>query len=144
MNEELQSTNEELETINDELRLRTDELNSSNAVFEAVLSGLSTAVLVVDDELRVRAWNGHATELWGLREHEVQGAYLPGLDVGLPVAEVAGIVTVAIDRGEEGEAELDALNRRGKSFRCRIRVVPMAAPGAMRGAIVQAEEVPAA
>ncbi len=144
MNEELQSTNEELETINDELRLRTDELNASNAVFESVLSGLSTAVLVVDDELRVRAWNGHATELWGLREDEVQGAYLPGLDVGLPVAEVAGIVTGAIDRGEEGEVELDALNRRGRSFRCRIRVVPMTALGAARGAIVQAEEVPAA
>jgi two-component system CheB/CheR fusion protein len=144
MNEELQSTNEELETINDELRQRTDELNASNAVFESVLSGLATAVLVVDDELRVRAWNGEATELWGLREDEVQGAYLPGLDIGLPVAEVARLVTGAIDSGAEAESELEAMNRRGRSFHCRIRVVPLAPPCAWRGAIVQAEEVTAA
>ena len=144
MNEELQSTNEELETINDELRLRTDELNSSNAVFESVLSGLETAVIVVDGEMRVKSWNGHATELWGLREPEVLGAHLTGLDIGLPVAEVVGTVAAAIDRGVEGEAELDAFNRRGRSFRCRIRVMPLAISGESRGAIVQAEEVPAA
>ena len=144
MNEELQSTNEELETINDELRLRTDELNSSNAVFETVLSGLATAVIVVDAEMRVKSWNGHATELWGLHEPEVLGAHLSGLDIGLPVAEVVGIVGAAIDRGAEGEAELDALNRRGRSFRCRIRVLPLAFSDELGGAIVQAEELPAA
>ena len=84
--------------------------------------GLSTAVLVVDDELRVRAWNGHATELWGLREDEVQGAHLPGLDIGLPVAEVAGIVTGAIDRERGGRGRA----RRAQSSR---EVVPLSDPG---------------
>jgi two-component system CheB/CheR fusion protein len=144
MNEELQSTNEELETINDELRQRTDALNESNAFLEAVLSGLGTAVIVVDHEMRVRAWNAEATELWGLREEEVQGAYLPNLDVGLPVTEVAGVVQAALSKGAEVGADLDAVNRRGRSLRCHVRAVPLVgAGGVVQGAIVQSEEVPA-
>ena len=68
MNEELQSTNEELETMNDELHQRTDELNE----VERFLGGdprepQRGAVVVVDRELRVTAWNDAARELWGLR-----------------------------------------------------------------------------
>src|SRR5207247_8596158 len=85
MNEELQSTNEELETMNDELQLRTDELNGVNAFLEAILRSLSAGVVVVDSDFSVEAWNPGSQDLWGLREDEVVGKNLFGLDIGLPV-----------------------------------------------------------
>src|SRR5581483_11370371 len=79
-NEELQSTNEELETINTELRLRSDELNEANALLRSILAGLDVAVIVVNSDLTVLAWNHRAEDLWGLRGDEVQGRQLMTLD----------------------------------------------------------------
>src|SRR5207253_1289561 len=88
MNEELQSTNEELETINDELHQRTDELNEVNAFLESVLGGLDSGVVVLDNELRIQAWNGAAYDLWGLRGEEVVGQHFLNLDIGLPTEQL--------------------------------------------------------
>src|SRR5207253_9564818 len=63
--EELQSTNEELETMNDELQDRTTELNEVNTFLDAVLGSLEAAVVVLDDELQVDAWNEGARKLRG-------------------------------------------------------------------------------
>src|SRR5712692_5768762 len=140
-NEELQSTNEELETINDELRLRTDELNQVNAFLESILGSLRTAVVVLDGDLRVQAWNDHATELWGLRSEEVIGEHFLNLDVGLPVAHVAGVLRASLASGDEGVIELDATNRRGRKIRCLVTCSPLCGPtGEARGVIVQMEE----
>src|SRR5262249_31310202 len=88
MNEELQSTNEKLQTMNDELRLRSDELNSVNSFLESILTSLRGAVVVVDAELKVLVWNQAAEELWGLREDEVRGKHVLGLDTGLPIEKL--------------------------------------------------------
>src|SRR4051795_9021199 len=88
MNEELQSTNEELETMNDELRDRTDEALHANAFLNSILWSIKQAVVVVDTQLRVTAWSNAATELWGLREHEVDGEHFLNLNIGLPVGEL--------------------------------------------------------
>jgi two-component system, chemotaxis family, CheB/CheR fusion protein len=140
MNEELQSTNEELETINDELHQRTDELNDVNAFLEAVLGSLSAAVIVVDTELRVQAWNDAARELWGLHSDEVQGQHLLNLDIGLPVDRLRVPARAGL-AGETPEPELiDAINRRGRPVQVRVRFAPLATDGqAVRGAIVMME-----
>jgi two-component system CheB/CheR fusion protein len=140
MNEELQSTNEELETINDELQQRTDELNDVNSFLESVLASLAAAVVVVDRELRVTAWNDAARELWGLRSQEVQGEHLLNLDIGLPVDKLrAPIRTVLGGNGAE-TLELDAVNRRGKQLQILLRFAPLAGNGDdVRGAIVMME-----
>ena len=91
MNEELTSTNEELETINDELNQRTDELHQTNVFLESILRSLDAAVIVVDREMRVTAWNDGAHELWGLAADEVQGEHFLNLDIGLPVEELRGV-----------------------------------------------------
>jgi two-component system, chemotaxis family, CheB/CheR fusion protein len=125
MNEELQSTNEELETINDELHQRTDELNEVNAFLEAVLGGLTAAVVVLDSELRVQAWNDAARELWGLRSDEVVGQHVLNLDVGFPVDRLRAPLRAAMNGGEPTEELVDAVNRRGRPVQVRVRFAPL-------------------
>jgi two-component system, chemotaxis family, CheB/CheR fusion protein len=72
MNEELQSTNDELQTINDELRGRTEELDQTNSFLGSVLRSLGNAVIVLNDDLKVRVWSPGAEDLWGLRPEEAQ------------------------------------------------------------------------
>jgi two-component system CheB/CheR fusion protein len=141
MNEELQSTNEELETINDELQQRTDELNDVNSFLESVLGSLAAAVVVVDRELRVSAWNDAARELWGLRSEEVQGEHLLNLDIGLPVDKLRMPIRAVLADSETQLLDVDAVNRRGKQIRVAMRFAPLASNGdEVRGAIVMMEE----
>jgi len=142
--EELQSTNEELETTNTELRLRSDELNTSNAFFHSILTGLEVAVIVVDPKLQVLAWNHRAEDMWGLRASEVQGRHLMNLDIGLPVEQLRQpIRAVLAGETERAELTLDCRNRRGRSVRCPIRGTQLAgANGETLGVILLIEEVP--
>jgi len=140
MNEELHSTNEELETINDELQQRTDELNDANVFLESVLASLSAAVLVVDRDLRVSAWNDAARELWGLRSEEVQGEHLLNLDIGLPLEQLRAPLRSVLAGGEVATLDLAAVNRRGKQVRASLRFAPLAGHNAdVRGVIVMME-----
>jgi two-component system, chemotaxis family, CheB/CheR fusion protein len=143
MNEELQSTNEELETINDELQQRTDELNDVNSFLEAVLSSLTAAVVVLDRELRIQAWNEAARDLWGLRSDEVLMEHILNLDIGLPVDQLRKPVRAALAGDPVDEITLDAVNRRGRQIRVRLRFAPLANDGmGVRGAIVMMEVAP--
>jgi len=136
----LQATNEELETINGELQQRTDELNGVNAFLEAVLASLAAAVVVVDRDLRITAWNDAARELWGLHSAEVHGQHLLNLDIGLPVDKLRTPIR-AVLAGDDGKVlALDAVNRRGKAIRVSTRFAPlMSNGGTVRGAIVMME-----
>jgi two-component system CheB/CheR fusion protein len=138
MNEELQSTNEELETINDELGQRTDELNQTNLFMSSILRSLEAGVIVLDDELRVLAWNDGAFELWGLRAEEVQGQHLMNLDVGFPLDKLRKPLRAVIGTGETpAPFEVETTNRRGREIRTRVSVTPLAADEATpHGAIV--------
>ena len=143
MNEELQSTNEELETINDELRQRTLDLNEVNSFLESILVSLDAGVVVVDEELRVRAWNEQAVELWGLRPDEVQGHHLSNLDIGLDTDGLLPMVRATLT-GEEAErvATVEATNRRGRKINCRVSCSQLLSPiDEVRGVIVLMEEV---
>jgi two-component system CheB/CheR fusion protein len=126
MNEELQSTNEELQTMNDELRMRTTDLNAANALLGSVFASLRAAVVVVDREFRVVVWNDRASDLWGLRFDEAQGTHFMSLDIGLPVGDLrAAIKTVMKDGGEQHQLVIPAVNRRGRTFPCRVTVAPL-------------------
>ena len=143
-NEELQSTNEELETTNTELRMRSDELNTANAFLASILTGLEVAVIVVDPNLQVLAWNHRAEDLWGLRASEVQGRHLMNLDIGLPVEQLRQPVRAVLAKETERvELTLECRNRRGRMIRCPIRCTPLTSgTGEMLGAILLMEEVP--
>ncbi len=148
-NEELQSTNEELETMNEELQSMNDELHATNEELRSsagevaalnqfmagVLGSFRAGVVVVDTDLRVLAWNTAAEELWGMREDEVRGQSLMGLDIGLPVSELHGTLRHLIEgAGVAHESiELAAVNRRGRPL--RVRVTASAFTGALDGSV---------
>jgi two-component system, chemotaxis family, CheB/CheR fusion protein len=140
MNEELQSTNEELQTMNEELRQRGEQLNSVNGFFTGVLRTLHSGVVVLDGDLRIQAWNDKMEDLWGLRADEVSGKHFLNLDIGLPIAALAGAVrSCLLHETEEVEKVVDAVNRRGKPTTCRVFIKPLP-DAAMRGVIIVLEE----
>jgi len=131
MNEELQSTNEEQRTLNVQLQQSSEELNLVNGYFETVLTSLKAAVVVLDRSLQVRVWSEKAEDLWGLRQEEIEGRPFLDLDIGLPVQELRQPLLDCIAGRREQEVNLDAVNRRGKAIRCRIRCTPH--PGGTTG-----------
>jgi two-component system, chemotaxis family, CheB/CheR fusion protein len=144
MNEELQSTNEELETMNDELRHRTLELNEMNAFLETILTTMGLAVTVLDRRQHVQIWNGQARELWGVSSDEASDQHLFALDLGLPVDQLK-LPLRAVLGGSSSREELvlDAVNRRGKPFQCRVLCMPLSTggDGDVSGVIVLMEPV---
>src|SRR5206468_224038 len=125
MNEELQSTNEELQTMNVELRDRGGELNRVNFFFGSILTSLQVVVIVVERELKVTVWDRGAEEMWGLREEEVRGKHLLNLDIGLPVEKLKTSIRESLTDAATRDVILDATNRRGKKFRCKVRFAPL-------------------
>ena len=138
-NEELQSTNEELETMNEELQStnaelgaasveinrRRDEVQTVNAFLETILSSLTLGVVVLDPELTVLVWNEGSERLWGLRADEVRGHSFLGLDIGLPVDELARTLRDCLaGTNHKHEVILDATNRTGKAIHCGVTCAP--------------------
>lgn len=142
-NEELQSTNEELATMNEELRQRTEELNQTNVFLHSILGALNAGVVVLDTKENIISWNYKAEDLWGLRAEEVQGRSLLSLDIGLPVEKVkAATRACLIGESEYKESTLDAINRKGKSIKCRVTCAPIVGANKERhGSILTMEEM---
>ncbi|MEV6846983.1 CheR family methyltransferase [Actinoplanes sp. NPDC051411] len=132
MNEELQSTNDELQSINDQLRVSTGRLDEANAFLEAILTSLQAGVAVVDRDLRVNMWNRRAEDLWGLRTEEVTGQHFLNLDIGLPLELLRPLLRGALG-GEAGEAEVDAVNRRGRPVAVHVVCTPLDGRGTGTG-----------
>ena len=145
MNEELQSTNEELQAMNEELQQRTRDADQANLFLASILGSLDAGVVVVDRDLSVQLWNRQAEELWGLRAEEVAGRSLLGLDIGLPVAQLAGPLAQVLD-GSEGRRELtiESVNRRGRTIRCHVTLnsLQRSQDDVHRGVVVLMEEEP--
>jgi two-component system CheB/CheR fusion protein len=143
MNEELQSSNEELETMNEELRHRTQEVNDVNAFLEAILSTIGLAVAVLDRNQRVQIWNGKARELWGITPEEAEDEHVLSLDIGLPLETLRQPLRNALSgESDRQEVVLDATNRRGKPFQCRVTMLPLGSvDGSAAGVIMMMEDV---
>jgi two-component system, chemotaxis family, CheB/CheR fusion protein len=142
-NEELQSTNDELRSMNDELRDRGAALDRANDFLESVLGSLRTAVVVVDTDLIVQAWNGRADDLWGLRSDEAVGQHLLNLDIGLATDEVRPLVREVLQGASPREDPLRvrAVNRRGRTVQLAISVSPLSGRERPGGAIVLMDQV---
>jgi len=140
-NEELQSTNEELETMNEELQSMNDELNTTNVSLRehqdevsrlngfmvSILESMDSGVAVVDQELRVMAWNHRAEDLWGVRTDEAVGEHLFNLDIGLPLDGVRSALRGQLtDSTSSPESSvIEAVNRRGRSLHVRVTLTPV-------------------
>lgn len=125
-NEELQSTNEELSATNDELRTRTSEVNRLNRFLETLMASVRASVMVLDQSLRVQLWNRQSYEMWGLPAAEVAGTPFLGADIGLPRdTQAPALMSCLRGRSDMQEFEIDAVNRRGRTIRCRVTITPM-------------------
>jgi two-component system CheB/CheR fusion protein len=97
--EELQSTNEELTTVNEELNNRNLELAATNSDLRNVLSSVTVAIVMVDQELRVRRFNNAAEKL----------LELGSIDIGRPIGHLRGhIETPRLE--EQVRRVVDTLN----------------------------------
>jgi two-component system CheB/CheR fusion protein len=143
MNEELHSTNDELQTINDALRDRGLELDELNDFLESVLTAAQAGIVVIDAEMRIKAWNRGAENLWGVRREEAAGTHLLNLDIGLPIAELRPLVRDALSDAESRtEQTLDAVNRRGRAVVVRLLCSALQdREGQSVGALLMMEEI---
>lgn len=131
--------------MNDEMRQRSLDLREANAVMEAILHSKGVGIIVVDDEQRVRAWSNHSEELWGLRADEVVGTMVAELDSGFPFEEVSAALRGVLKDGHEpATIQVPATDRRGRTFQCKVTVLPLIFDGgAGTAAIVLAERAAA-
>jgi two-component system, chemotaxis family, CheB/CheR fusion protein len=144
MNEELQSTNEELRTANDELQSRGDELGKVTSYWETVMSSLQTGMVVVNQEFLVEVWTPKCEDLWGLRSQEAVGKHFLNLDIGLGVDRLKLPIRACLSGDSPVfQTVLEATNRRGKPFACKIACMPLTdhTPD-VRGVILLMEEAP--
>ena len=142
MNEELQSSNEELQHTNEELRDRTNELDRINGFSESILTSLRVGIVVLDARFSIQVWNKKAEDLWGLRADEVQGHLFFDLDIGLPLNDLLTRIRAwQTQTDDEHEIVLDAINRRGRSIRCRVLCTPLIIGNQHEGVILLMEEL---
>jgi len=143
MNEELQSTNEEMQAINQELHERSEAFTVANDFLESVLRGMRGAVIVVNRDLHVIAWNRRSEELWGLRREEAVGRNVFSLDIGLPLDQLRAMIRASLAAESElAEKTVDATNRRGRPIGCKVTCTPLMGEGRhVQGAILMIDEV---
>jgi len=147
INAELQSTNEELQTVNAELHHRTEEVNQANNFLESILGSLRGGVVVLDPDLYVQIWNSRAEDLWGLRSSEVRGKNFLNLEIGLPADPLRPALRACLsNESEYQEINLNAINRRGRPFHCKVTCSPLLNPelgGHVKGVIIVMEDTTA-
>ncbi len=141
-NEELETTNTELQAINSDLRQRTDQVDQLNTFLQAITGNIQLGAVVLDPNLRVRVWNEHAADLWGLRSDEVVDKPFFDLEFGLPARELRSMVR-AVMRGEpsQEEAVLESVTRRGHRILCRVVVSNLPGTRESAGVVLLMEEV---
>jgi two-component system CheB/CheR fusion protein len=84
------------------------------------------AVVVVDAELKILVWNQGAEDLWGLREDELRGKHVLGLDIGLPIERLKPLMQACLTGAKShASVTLDAINRRGRAITCRVTATPL-------------------
>jgi two-component system CheB/CheR fusion protein len=69
--EELQSTNEELNTVNEELHGRNEELSRANSDLLNLISSVEVALVIVENDLRIRRFTPKAERLLNLISSDV-------------------------------------------------------------------------
>lgn len=131
MNEELQSTNEELTTVNDELKSKVDQLVLANADMSNFLESTQLALVVVDEDLRIRNFTRAASAIFPLREND-KGRVLTEMAHSL---EDDAFLADARDVAAGGENRVRAIaSRDQKTFWSLITTPYRLADGRIRGA----------
>jgi two-component system CheB/CheR fusion protein len=94
--EELQSTNEELTTLNDELKNRNLSLSVLNDDLANLMGNIDTAVVILDNEFRIRRFNSSAETLLRLMPSDV-GVLITGIRLGIPIDDFEKVLKSALN-----------------------------------------------
>jgi two-component system CheB/CheR fusion protein len=116
--EELQSTNEELNTLNDELHARNEELTRVNGDLVNLLGSVQIAVVIVDNDLRIRRFTPVAERMLNLIPADV-GRPITQVRPNVDVPDLGKLIADVIDRVATVEREVVDLEGRWYSLRVR-------------------------
>jgi len=94
--EELQSTNEELATVNDELQHRITQVATSNDDLQNLLANLSTVVMIVGSDLKIRRFSTTAEKILNMIPGDI-GRSVSYLDSVLRPTQVEQAVSETIN-----------------------------------------------
>jgi two-component system, chemotaxis family, CheB/CheR fusion protein len=107
LNDDLASTSRALQSVNEELRSRTSDLDRANALLRSLFGSLRSAIVVLDRDSRVLAWNNRAAAVFGLRADHPRNADLLG-GVGVPVEDLQRAIAEIL-AGDSDEQTLDTV-----------------------------------
>jgi two-component system CheB/CheR fusion protein len=130
--EEIQSTNEELITLNEELQSRMRDLGAANDDLHNLLGGISSPVVIVGADLRIRRFSRAAEKLLSLAPEDV-GRTASHLNSFMGALGIEKMIRSTIEEGTSSSRELQAVDRRWY----RVRVAPYrSADQSVRGALI--------
>jgi two-component system CheB/CheR fusion protein len=116
--EELQSTNEELTTLSDELKNRNKALASLNDDLNNLMDNVDTAVVIVDNEYKIKRFTTSAQELLRLTELDI-GHPITGIRLGIPAEDLEKPLSAAISKLSFVREEIYAGKDRWHQLRIR-------------------------
>jgi two-component system CheB/CheR fusion protein len=116
--EEIQSSNEELVTVNDELQNRNAELNLLNNDLFNVLSSVQMAIVLVEQNLRVRRFTPMAEKLFNLVPTDI-GRPISDFKLNFSVPDLEPLLAEVIDTASTREREVQ--DRQGLWYSLRIQ-----------------------
>ncbi|MEI6624513.1 MAG: CheR family methyltransferase, partial [Actinomycetes bacterium] len=134
-NEELQATNEELTVLNTELRERGTDLAAINDHLQNVQGSLTSGMIVVDRDLRVRSFTPLAVRLFVLIDADL-GRPLTAVHPTVPVPDLHDRLRASVEHGTRSMLELS-----GQSADYLVAFQPYLQGGQIDGAIVVVTDI---
>jgi two-component system CheB/CheR fusion protein len=116
--EELQSTNEELTTLSDELKNRNQSLAGLNDDLNNLMDNVDTAVVIVDNEYKIKRFTASAQELLRLTALDI-GHPITGIRLGIPAEDLEKPLSSAITKLSLVRKEINAGKDRWYQMRIR-------------------------
>jgi two-component system, chemotaxis family, CheB/CheR fusion protein len=116
--EELQSTNEELNTVNEELHGRNDDLSRANSDLLNLLSSVEVALVIVENDLRIRRFTPKAERLLNLISSDV-GRPIGHIKPNIECPDLETMIHEAINSAVLQEREVR--DQQGRSLTMQIR-----------------------
>jgi two-component system CheB/CheR fusion protein len=116
--EELQSTNEELNTVNEELHGRNEELSRSNSDLLNLISSVEVALVIVENDLRIRRFTPKAERLLNLISSDV-GRPIGHIKPNIECPDLESLIHEAINSALLQEREVK--DQHGRPLSMQIR-----------------------
>ena len=116
--EELQSTNEELNTLNEELTNRNRELTRSHNDLNNLFSNIDVAIIVLDNNLKIRLFNPISEKLFNLIPADV-GRSISDIRLKLDISDLEGKLNDTLENFVLKKEEVQG--EKGRWFEMRMR-----------------------